>query len=149
MIPGNFSSVRGAWPLSIASAASRLISGCALDWRQHISRFRFFVLMYEARDTNSTKEGTKGTRCAEDMRCAVRGAVIIPGNSPDDSGGVCPILERTSRGTDNRCRKTGDHSRHSGLPGARCVCQYSHFHNIAKRCRLFTVPNIRFQLLAR
>ena len=76
MIPGKFSFVRGAWLLRVASAAAWLISGCAtslrfasrwtllsaLDWRQHVSRFRFFLLLYVVRNTNSTPEG---------MRCAV------------------------------------------------------------------------------
>ena len=40
--------------------------------------------MYEVRDTNSTPEGIKGTGSAEDMRCGVCVAVIVPCNSPDD-----------------------------------------------------------------
>ena len=40
--------------------------------------------MYIVRDTNSTPEGTKDTGRAEDMRCAVCVAVIVPCNSPDD-----------------------------------------------------------------
>ena len=56
----------------------------ALDWRQHVSRFRFFLLCHEFSDTNSTPEGTKDTGSAEDMRCAACVAVVVPCNSPGD-----------------------------------------------------------------
>ena len=46
--------------------------------------------MHVARDTSSAPEGTTGTRCVEDMRCAVR--VTVPFDSPDDSGVLITFL---------------------------------------------------------
>ena len=108
--------------------------------------------MYVARDTSSTPEETTGTRCAEDMRCAVRVTVTVPCDSPDDSGVLVTCLIGQGEGAVTSAekleitsgslvpptadRKTGDHgvftcfavtrgekTRLSDLPGARCGLQ--------------------------
>ena len=80
-----------------------------LDWRQHVSRFRFFLLMYVARDTSSTPEGTTSTRCVEDMRFAVCVAVIVPYDSPDDSGVLVTFLSGLGEGAETSA-ETGNNN---------------------------------------
>ena len=58
----------------------------------------FLSAEYFARDTSSTAEGTTGTKCAEDMRCAVRATVTIPCDSPDDSGVLVTLLSGQGEG---------------------------------------------------
>ena len=54
--------------------------------------------MHVARDTNATPEGTKGAGSAEDMRCAVCVAVIVPCSSSDDSGVLVAFLRGQAEG---------------------------------------------------
>ena len=75
--------------------------------------------MYVARHTNSTPEGTKSTGCAEDMRCAVRVTVIVPCNSPDDSGVFVTFLSGQVEGAVPPTTGVGKLEITAGSPGSR------------------------------
>ena len=72
-----------------------------------------------SRDTNSTPEGTKGTGCAEDMRCTVRVTVVVPCNSPDDSGVLATFLSGQVEGAAPPTRGVGKLEIRAGSPGSQ------------------------------
>ena len=75
--------------------------------------------MYVARDTKLDSEGTKGTGCAEDMRCAVRVTVIVPCNSPDDSGVFVTFLSGQVEGAVPPTTGEGKLDITAGSPGSQ------------------------------
>ena len=56
------------------------------------------LVQENTRNSNFTPEGTTGTTCVEDMRCAVRVTVTVPYDSPDDSGVLVTFLSGLGEG---------------------------------------------------